>query len=107
MALMSAQAISSVITPSFATPTTSDTITPDTGLILYVKVGATATTITIVVPGNQTYVGSALPDLSTGSISNTERAFFINKDVLTDSSTGLINVTYSQVTNVTAALLKI
>lgn len=105
MALMSPQAVSSVITPSFTTPTTSDTITWQAGLLLYVKVGATATTVTVVVPGNQEYVGSALPDLSTGSITSTERVFHIPQ-LLADPATGLVTVTYSQVTNVTSALIK-
>lgn len=106
MALMSPQAISSVITPSFAAPTTSDTITYQSGLILYVKVGATATTVTVVVPGNQLYSGTAKTDLVATSISNTERAFYISREAV-DESTGLVTVTYSQVTGVTAALLKI
>jgi len=106
MALMSPQAISSVITPSFSTPTTSDTITYTSGLVLYVKVGATSTTITVVVPGNQVYSGAATTDLIVSSVTNTERAFFIALEAV-DQATGLVTVTYSQVTNVTSALLKI
>lgn len=108
MALMTAQAVSSVITPSYAAPTTSDTITPDTGQILYVKVGATATTITVVVPGNQPYSGTATTDLIATSISNTERIFYLPSSILADpAAAGLITVTYSQVTNVTSALFKV
>ena len=106
MALMSPQAISSVITPSFTTPTTSDTIAAQSGLILFVKIGATATVVTVVVPGNQSYSGTATTDLATGSITSTERVFDIPESIA-DTATGLITVTYSQVTNVTAALLKI
>lgn len=106
MALMTSQAVSSVITPSFTTPTVSDTITPEPGLLLYVKVGATATVITVVVPGNQYYSGTATTDLATASISNTERAFFLPRDIQ-DPTTNLITVTYSQVTGVTSALLKV
>lgn len=107
MALMTQQAVSSVITPSFTTPTTSDTITPDSGLILYVKVGATSTTITVVVPGNQPYSGTVTTDSVVTSVTNTERVWYLNPTILTDPSTGLITVTYSQVTNVTSALIKI
>jgi len=107
MALMTPQPIASVITPAFTTPTTSDTITFDSGLILYVKVGVTATTITVILPGNLPYTGTAVPDLSTGSISSTERAFFISAKDTVDPATNLVTVTYSQVTNVTSALLKI
>jgi hypothetical protein len=106
MALMTPQAISSVITPSFTTPTTSDTITYSSGLILYVKVGGTSTTITVVVPGNQVYSGAATTDLVVTSVTNTERAFFIAQEAV-DPATGLVTVTYSQVTAVTSALLKI
>jgi hypothetical protein len=109
MALMSQQALSSILNATYSAPTTSDTVTPDSGLVLHVKVGGTATTITIVVPGNQPYTGTATGDLSSGSISNTERFFFLSpaNNVLPDPTTGLINVTYSQVTGVTAALLKV
>lgn len=105
MALMSQQAISSVITPSFAAPTTSDTITPDSGLILYVKNGATSSTVTVVIPGNQAYSGAATTDL-VATFSNSERAFFIPA-YLADPATGLITVTYSSVATVTAALFKV
>lgn len=107
MALMTAQAISSVITPSFTTPTTSDTITPDSGLLLYVKVGATSTTITIVVPGNQVYSGTATTDLIVSSVTSTERAFFLPVLLADPTASNLITVTYSQVTNVTSALMKV
>lgn len=105
MALMTAQAITGMHTVTYSAPTTSDTITPDTGLILDVRVGATATTITMVVPGNQPYSGTAITDQSSGSISNAARHFAITRDLI-DPATGLVTVTYSQVTNVTAALLK-
>jgi len=104
MALMTPQAISSVITPVFTQPTVSDTITADSGLILYVKVGATSTTITVVVPNYQLYVGTVTTDLVVSSVTNTERAFYLPRDI---ASAGLVTVTYSQVTNVTSALFKI
>lgn len=105
MALMTPQPISSVITPSFAAPTVSDTILADSGLILYVKNGGTSSTVTIVIPGNQPYSGAATTDL-TATFSNSERAFYIPTFVA-DPTTGLVTVTYSSVATVTAALLKI
>jgi hypothetical protein len=105
MALMASQPVSSVITPSFAAPTTSDTIQYESGLLLYVKVGGTATTVTVVIPGNQPYSGVATTDLIASSISNTERVFNIARDAV-DAATNLVTVTYSQVTGVTAALIK-
>lgn len=105
MALMSPQAVSSVITPTFAAPTVSDTISPDQGLLLYVKNGATSSTVTIVVPGNQEYSGAAKTDL-VATFSNGERVFYIPTNIA-DPTTGLISVTYSSVATVTAALLKV
>jgi hypothetical protein len=106
MALMSPQAVSSVITPSFTAPTTSDTITYQAGQWLHVIVGATSTTITVVVPGNQEYSGVAKTDNVVTSVTNTQRIFALPLEAV-DPATGLITVTYSQVTNVTAGLFKI
>ena len=103
MALMTQQAVSSVITPAFAAPTVSDTITPDSGLLLYVKNGGTSTTVTVVVPGNQVYSGAATTDL-TATFSNGERVFYIPSFI---ADAGVITVTYSSVATVTAALLKV
>lgn len=104
MALMTAQSVSSVLTPSFTAPTTSDTITYRDGLLLYVKIGATATTVTVVVPGNEEYTGVATPDLSSGSVTSSERVFVIPR-LAADPATGFVTVTYSQVTGVTSALI--
>ncbi|MGH6691104.1 MAG: hypothetical protein ACREF4_10575 [Gammaproteobacteria bacterium] len=104
MALMTPQAITGMHTVTYSQPTTSDTITPDTGLILDVVIGATSTTVTMVVPGNQPYTGTAIADQSTGAVTNTRRHFAITRDLI--GANGLVTVTYSQVTNVTAALLK-
>jgi hypothetical protein len=106
MALMSPQAVSNVITPTFSAPTLSDTVTPDQGLLLYVKIGGTVTTVTVVVPGNAPYSGAPKPDLQAAAITNTERVFNLSNSELIDPATGLINITYSQVTGVTAALIK-
>jgi hypothetical protein len=105
MALMSPQAISSVITPAFAAPTVSDTIAYTSGLILYVKNGATSSTVTVVVPGDQVYSGTAKTDL-VATFASSERAFFISPEAV-DPATGLVTVTYSSVATVTAALLKV
>ncbi len=106
MALLAPQTVSAAgSTPTFAAPTVSDTIAADTGLILYVKNGATSSTVTVVVPGNQPYSGAATTDLIQ-TFSNGERAFFIPV-ALQDPATGLITVTFSSVATVTVALLKI
>jgi hypothetical protein len=103
---MSPQPQTGVHTPSFTAPTVSDTITWTEGLILFVKIGATATTVTVDVPGNQPYSGAAKTDLTSGAVTSGERTFYIGRDAM-DPTTGLVTVTYSQVTGVTAALLKV
>jgi hypothetical protein len=104
MALLTPQPVTSVLTPSFAAPTVSDTIRWQPGLLLYVKIGATSTTVTVVVPGTQEYTGADVDDLAAAGISNTERVFAIPK-LARDPATGLVTVTYSQIANVTHALL--
>jgi len=106
MALMTPQAMTQIHNATFSAPTTSDTVTPDSGLLLYVKVGGTATTITVVVPGNQFYSGTATTDPTSGSVTSQDRQIYLPPQ-LADPATGLITVTYSQVTGVTAALLKV
>jgi hypothetical protein len=103
---MAVQPVSGMVTPTFSTPTTSDTIQVESGLLLVVNIGATATTVTIVIPGNQPYSGVATTDLGTGSITSAVRYFAIPASIA-DPSTNLVTVTYSQVTNVTAGLFKV
>ena len=106
MALMTAQPVSAAgTTPTYATPGASDTITFDTGLILYVKNGGTVSTVTVVVPGNQSPSGVATTDCIQ-TFTSSERAFFISPSFV-DPATGLVTVTYSSTATVTVALLKI
>jgi hypothetical protein len=105
MALMSVQPVSSVLNPTFSAPTTSDTIRYEDGLWLHVKNGATSSTVTVVVPGNQPYSGSAKTDL-VATFSNGDRIFYIDAEAV-DNATGLVTVTYSSVATVTAGLFKI
>ncbi len=105
MALLAPQTVAaSGTTPTFAAPTVSDTITPDSGLLLYVKNGATASTVTVVVPGNQPYSNAVTTDL-VQTFTSSERVFYIAPG-LADPATGLVNVTFSSVATVTVALLK-
>jgi hypothetical protein len=92
-------------TVTFAAPTTSETIVPDVDCIYVVVVGATSTTVTVVVPGTQ--YGQARADVVVLSAA-TNQTRYIGGLVpdLADPSTGLITVTFSQVTNVTAALVR-
>lgn len=106
MALMTPQPIANVITPSFTTPAASDTIAATSGLVLYVKNGATTSVVTVVVPGDQAYSGVAATDLVLGTFANGERVFYLPPSIA-DPATGLITVTYSPPTTVTTALFKI
>jgi len=102
---MTSQAPTTLANLTFSAPTTSDTIAADDGLILYVKIGATATIVTVPVPGTQPYTGTANSSATTGSVSNTERQIPITR-ALIDPTTNLATVNYSQITNVTVALMK-
>jgi hypothetical protein len=106
MALMSVQPISSFIDPTFSAVNSSDTIRAESGLLLYVKVGATATTITVTPAGNQAYSGVAKDPLTTGAVTSDERVFAIPEEIA-DPVTNLVTVSYSQTASVTAALFKI
>jgi hypothetical protein len=105
MALMTPQAPTTLANLTFSAPTTSDTIAADDGLILYVKIGATSTNLTVVVPGTQPYTGTANSNATASSLTNTERQIPITR-ALIDPTTNLATVQYSQVTNVTVALMK-
>ncbi len=107
MALMSPQAISRTAAITYTLPTTGDTIDARVGgQILSVRVGATATTITVTPGGTQDYSGVSKSGLSSGSVTNEDRDFYIPPSI-GDPTTGLCVVTYSQTTGVTAALRKI
>jgi hypothetical protein len=96
-----------VVTPTaFAAPTVSEAIaSAGPGVYLWVKVGATATTVTVVRPGNNK-LGDAVADYTTGALTSQERIIPITRD-LKDTATGLVTVTFSQVASVTACLIRV
>jgi len=104
--LLDGAPVPGVLTPSFLGVNPLEVINPDRGLALYVKVGATATTLTVAVPGVQPYTGAARDDVVLAGLQNTERVFYI-PDLLTDPTSEVAAVTYSQTTDVSAALLKV
>lgn len=106
MALASQNLNTVVATPTaFAAPTTEETISdPGPGVFLWVKIGATSTNITVVRPGSHT-AGDAIADYAETGLTNTERIIPITRD-LRDPSTKLATVQFSQVTNVTALLIR-
>lgn len=92
--------------PTLAAPTASETISdPTDRTLLLVVVGATATTITIPVPGTDK-VGRNLSNLSTGALTNTTRLIRITRDMV-DPATNAVTVNFSSVAGVTAALVRL
>jgi hypothetical protein len=101
---MSPQPVSSVLDPTYSAVNSSDTIQFEEGLLLMVRIGGTATTVTITPPGNQEWSGVAKDPLTTGSVTSDDR--FIHIHEVAADTTGIVTVAYSNTTGVTAALLK-
>jgi hypothetical protein len=106
MALMAVQVISVAgLTPAYATPTASDTISPDVNLFLHVKTTTNADTVTLV-DASRTPAGAASANLTVALGTSTERMIGPLDPDLASQSTGLITVTHSSTTGVTAALFR-
>lgn len=105
MALVSNSFSRETTTPTAAAaPTTSETIaSPGPGVWLRVSVGATATTVTVVRPGTWPS-GAAIPD-DTYSLTDARRDIQIGSE-FRDPATGLATVTFSQVSDVTAEIVR-
>ena len=104
MALVAPQApniTGSAIT--YSTPTTSETFVPGNNVYYHVKTGGTAITTTVVVPG--TTWGQANPDVAISIGTSTDRIIGPLVAALADPSTGLVTITHSVTTSVTAAAL--
>jgi hypothetical protein len=107
VALMSPQVVSVAgLTPAYTTPTTSDTITPGTNLWLHVKTTTNADTVTLV-DASRTPAGAASANLAVAIGTSSERLIGPLDVDLQNTATGLITVTHSNVTGVTAALFTI
>jgi len=108
MALVSAQSplVTGLLSGAgFAAPTTSETFNIDTGCVYHIKIGATSTTVTVVVPGSQ-YGQARTDDVIASAATSTERYWNLFTPDLADPATGLITITFSNVTNVTCALIR-
>jgi hypothetical protein len=70
------------------------------GIFRVKNADATATTVTIVVPGNTNY-GQALPDIALSVAAGAEANFAFDQSFL--DGTGSVAVTYSKVTSLTVA----
>jgi hypothetical protein len=107
VALMSPQVVSVAgLTPAYTTPTVSDTIIPGTNLFLHVKTTSNADTVTLV-DASRTPAGAASANLTVALGTATERLIGPLDADLANTSTGLITVTHSTTTGVTAALFTI
>lgn len=95
------------VTPvALAAPVASETIAnAGNDVLLYVEVGATATTITVVRPGLNA-AGDPVADFVIGPLTSTTRFIPIGAEYV-DSATGLATVQFSQVTGVLSRLLRV
>jgi len=95
------------ITPSYAAPGTSETITPIAGQFLHVKnTGATTLTVTITDAG-VTPAGTAGTSPAPTVVGTTGDKMIYLNSAYASPTTGLITVTFSTTTSVTAALLRV
>lgn len=88
---------------NLATPTTSETFVPNERASYLVLTAGTAITTTLVVPDNQ--YGQARPDVVYSIGTNSNRLIGPLVSDLADRTTGLITITHSVTTAVTAAAI--
>ena len=88
---------------TYATPTTSETFQPGNNVYYNVKTGGTGITTTVVVPGTQ--YGQARPDVAISIGTSTDRLIGPLVADLADPTNGLVTITHSVTTSVTAAAL--
>jgi len=106
-----------LLTPQMSTPTGTvltfaaasaggDTFTPGSTSILLVRNSdASSKTVTVVTPG--TIYGNAIPDIATTVAAGATTAIGPFLSDLVNTATGLIDITYSAVTSVTVAAVRI
>jgi hypothetical protein len=112
MALLTNQLVRrSGLNPSYAAAAGGgDTFAvPDVDTFLHVKVGATATTVTIPIPASRVpRTDLAYSALVVGPLTSAERMIGpIDPDLFVDPTTGVASVTYSQVTGVTIGVFTV
>jgi hypothetical protein len=89
---------------TYSAVSSSDTCVPGNNVYLHVKTVGTGATVTVVVPG--TLYGETLADVDVTLSTNVDRHIGPLVAGLADPSTGLVTITYSTTTAVTAALLQ-
>ena len=111
MALLAPQAVlQSGMTPVYTAVNSSDTLVGGDNIFLHVKVGGTASTVTIASPTttfcNLGGSGTA-HQIVVGPLTSTERMIGpITAGRFNDPTTGVATVSYSAITGVTAALIQ-
>ena len=90
---------------TFATPTTSETFAPGPNIYYLVLTAGTGITTTLVVPG--TLYGQARADVAYTITTNSNRLIGPLTADLADPTTGLVTITHSATTAVTAAALSL
>lgn len=88
---------------TFATPTTSETFVPGPNVWYLVLTAGTGITTTLVVPGS--LYGQARPDVVYTISTSSNRLIGPLTSDLADPTTGLITITHSATTAVTAAAI--
>jgi hypothetical protein len=87
-----------------STPTTSETFVPGNDIYYWVFTVGTAITTTVIVPGN--LYGQARPDVAHSIGTNSNRCIGPLVTDLADPTTGLVTITHSATTAVTAAAVQ-
>lgn len=110
MALLTAQNVPVTgVQATYSAVSASDTVTPESNTLIYhVKnAGGSPDTVTIVVPGTDQF-GQARPDVAVTVTNGTEKFIYLTlQQQLADPTTGVITITHSFTTSVTAALLRV
>jgi hypothetical protein len=108
MALGAMQQISKAgLTPSYAVPGATETITPDDNLFLHVKnANGSNCTVTITDPGTTPAGSAATNPTVVVPLTNGDRMISLSR-AFASPSTGLITVAFSVQTSVSVALLRL
>jgi hypothetical protein len=106
MALIAPQQVTVTgLAPVFSTPTATDTLVPSDRGVYLVRTTGTATTVVMVVPGNDTF-GQARPDVSVSVGATSVHAIPLTAYQGAVDSTGTVTVTHSgALTGVTSCYL--
>jgi archaellum component FlaF (FlaF/FlaG flagellin family) len=107
MALLTPQSITEAgVTPTLSAVNTTDTIAVDDGLVLHVLNSAGSPINVTFTDAGSTAGGSAATNVARSVTNGTFKEFKVNRNWV-NPATGLITVTYSSTTTITAALKRV